>query len=109
MGVVAFWLYNAGLILWILLNFFPIGWQQLLAVYEHGLAYARSLAFYDTTLLWQWMRIVGDVVFAVGALLMAFDFLIKLEPVLPNRIGSLLSGIGDRPQKTDKVASAEAP
>lgn len=109
MGVVAFWLYNAGLILWILLNFFPIGWQQLLAVYEHGLAYARSLAFYDTTLLWQWMRIVGDVVFAVGALLMAFDFLIKLEPVLPNRIGSLLPNIGDRPRKTDKVASAEAP
>ena len=42
--------------LWILLNFFPIGWPQLDAVYEHGLAYARSSAFYKTTLFWQWMR-----------------------------------------------------
>jgi hypothetical protein len=24
-------------------------------------AYARSLKFYDTTLLWQWMRMPGDV------------------------------------------------
>lgn len=30
--------YNAGLALWIVLNFFPIGWAQLDAVYEHGLA-----------------------------------------------------------------------
>ncbi|HVX58053.1 MAG TPA: cbb3-type cytochrome c oxidase subunit I, partial [Candidatus Saccharimonadales bacterium] len=46
----AFWLYNIGLVMWILLNFFPIGWPQLAAVYEHGLAFARSQAFYDTTL-----------------------------------------------------------
>jgi len=64
----AFWLYNGGLVLWILLNFFPIGWPQLDAVYEHGLAYARSQEFYDTSLLWQWMRFPGDVVFAVAAL-----------------------------------------
>ena len=37
-------------------DFFPIGWPQLDAVYEHGLAYARSSAFYDTTLVWQRMR-----------------------------------------------------
>ncbi|MGH8272710.1 MAG: nitric-oxide reductase large subunit, partial [Gammaproteobacteria bacterium] len=42
-GVWAFWLYNGGLVLWIALNFFPIGWPQLQAVYEHGYAYARSL------------------------------------------------------------------
>ena len=28
-------------VMWILLNFFPIGWPQLNAVFEHGLAYAR--------------------------------------------------------------------
>src|SRR5665213_3216829 len=72
-GKWAFWLYNGGLVLWILLNFFPIGWAQLDAVYEHGLAYARSGAFYNTTLVWQWMRLPGDVVFALGALLMAWD------------------------------------
>ena len=79
----AFWLYNGGLVLWIVLNFFPIGWPQLNAVYEHGFAYARSQAFYDTTTLWQWLRLPGDVVFAVGALLMAWDFIVKLRPLWP--------------------------
>jgi nitric oxide reductase subunit B len=86
LGLWAFWLYNGGLVLWIALNFFPIGWPQLTAVYEHGLAYARSMTFYDTTLLWQWMRLPGDVVFAAGALLMAWDFAIKSQPLLPQSI-----------------------
>lgn len=80
LGVWAFWFYNIGLFLWIILNFFPIGWAQLNAVYEHGLAYARSLKFYNTTLVWQWLRFPGDVVFALGALLMAYDFMVKLKP-----------------------------
>ncbi|MBU6489737.1 MAG: cbb3-type cytochrome c oxidase subunit I, partial [Burkholderiales bacterium] len=83
LGLWAFWLYNVGLVLWIALNFFPVGWAQLNAVYDHGFAYARSLGFYDTTVLWQWLRFVGDVPFAVGALLMAFDFLMKLGPMFP--------------------------
>ena len=82
-GLWAFWLYNAGLVLWILLNFFPIGWAQLAAVFEHGLAYARSITFYNETLLWQWMRLPGDVLFAIGALLMAWDFIVKLGPLYP--------------------------
>ncbi|MDE2462970.1 MAG: cbb3-type cytochrome c oxidase subunit I [Alphaproteobacteria bacterium] len=86
----AFWLYNGGLFLWITLNFFPIGWPQLAAVYDHGLAYARSEAFYNTTLFWQWMRMPGDVVFALGALLMAWDFLVKLRPVLPGFVRILI-------------------
>ena len=91
-GQWALWLYNGGLVLWILLNFFPIGWPQLDAVYEHGLAYARSQEFYDTTLLWQWMRFPGDVVFALGALLMAWDFLVKLRPLLPGFVVRLIPG-----------------
>jgi nitric oxide reductase subunit B len=83
MGMWAFWLYNAGLVLWILLNFFPIGWPQLNAVFEHGFAYARSVQFYDKTLFWQWMRLPGDVVFALAAVLMAWDFLIKVWPLYP--------------------------
>jgi nitric oxide reductase subunit B len=86
LGVWAFWLYNAGLVLWIFLNFFPIGWAQLMDVYEHGYAHARSLEFYNTTLLWQWLRLPGDVVFAIGALLMAYDFIIKLRPFFPKLI-----------------------
>lgn len=78
LGVWAFWLYNIGLVMWIVLNFYPIGWPQLEAVYTHGYAYARSLKFYDTTVFWQWMRMPGDIVFAAGALLMAWDFVQKL-------------------------------
>jgi nitric oxide reductase subunit B len=89
-GLWAFWLYNAGLVLWILLNFFPVGWPQLNAVYEHGFAYARSIAFYDGTVLWQWMRLPGDVVFAAAALLMAWDFLVKLGPLLPATVAAQL-------------------
>jgi nitric oxide reductase subunit B len=90
LGQWAFWLYNGGLALWIVFNFFPVGWPQLDAVYEHGLAYARSQTFYDTTLFWQWMRMPGDVVFALGALLMAWDFIIKLRPLLPRFVVRLL-------------------
>ena len=85
----AFWLYNAGLVMWIAFNFFPIGWAQLTAVYEHGLAYARSNAFYDTTLFWQWMRMPGDIVFALAALMMAWDFMIKVRPMLPRQLGGI--------------------
>jgi nitric oxide reductase subunit B len=35
------------------------------------------------TLLWQWMRLPGDVLFAMGALLMAWDFVVKLGPLYP--------------------------
>jgi nitric oxide reductase subunit B len=82
LGLWAFWLYNSGLVLWILLNFFPIGWPQLDAVFEHGLAYARSTEFYSKTLFWQWLRLPGDVVFAAGAVLMAWDFVVKSGPLL---------------------------
>ncbi len=92
LGRWAFWLYNIGMVMWIVLNFFPIGWPQLDAVFEHGLAYARSNEFYNTTLFWQWMRMPGDVVFAVGALLMAWDFLIKLGPLFPQFIARMLPG-----------------
>ncbi|MGC1729759.1 MAG: hypothetical protein WA747_10295 [Steroidobacteraceae bacterium] len=33
------------------------------------------------------MRLPGDVVFALGALLMAWDFIIKLRPLFP-RLGA---------------------
>lgn len=78
LGVWAFWLYNLGLVLWVVLNFFPIGWPQLIAAYEKGYAYSRSLEFYNQTLFWQWMRVPGDVVFSIGALLMAWDFFWKV-------------------------------
>ncbi len=80
-GYWAFWLYNLGLVLWMVLHFLPIGFPQLAAVYEHGYAFARSMEFYDTTVLWQWMRVPGDIVFGAAALIMVWDFFKKLKPV----------------------------
>ena len=88
LGYWGFWLMNIGVVLWVVLHFFEIGWPQLDAVYEHGLAYARSKVFYDSTRFWQWMRLPGDVVFSLGALLMAWDFVMKLwrpTPVIAGR------------------------
>ena len=99
-GIWAFWLYNAGLVLWILLNFFPIGWPQLDAVFEHGLAYARSAQFYNTTLLWQWMRLPGDVVFAAGAFIMAWDFFLKAGPLLPSFLNMQRNAAAVPPRST---------
>ncbi len=86
LGVWAFWLYNLGMVLWIALNFFPIGWPQLAAVYEHGYAYARSLGFYNKTILWQWLRFPGDIIFSLGALLMAIDFILKARNLRIQRV-----------------------
>jgi nitric oxide reductase subunit B len=72
--------------MWVFLHFFPIGWPQLDAVFEHGLAWARSQKFYDQYLFWQWMRLPGDVVFSAGTLLMAWDFLVKLRRPRPDRV-----------------------
>ncbi|MGC8475195.1 MAG: nitric-oxide reductase large subunit [Acetobacteraceae bacterium] len=79
-GRMAFWLFNAGMVMWTVLTFFPVGFAQLAAVYEHGLAYARSLKFNESVAYWQWLRMFGDIVFALGALVMAADFLRKLTP-----------------------------
>ncbi len=80
LGYLAFACYNIGLIMWTLFTFFPVGWPQLEAVFTHGLTYARSLDFYNGTVYWQWFRIFGDIIFAAGALIMAYDFIIRLKP-----------------------------
>ncbi|MBV8459051.1 MAG: hypothetical protein JO122_20850 [Acetobacteraceae bacterium] len=50
------------------------------------------MAFYDQTLLWQLMRLPGDLVFALGALLMAWDFAVKSQPLLPQFVGRWIPG-----------------
>ena len=94
LGTWAFWLFNAGLTLWILLNFIPVGHLQFMAVLQHGYAYARSLAFYQKTNLWQWLRLPGDLAFTAGAILLGWDFILKVRlagappgPSAPRRDG----------------------
>ena len=57
------------------------------------------MAFYDTTAVWQWMRLPGGVLFAVAAVLMALDFLIKPASALPATCRALArSTHGDEPE-----------
>lgn len=66
----AFWGMNIGLALMILLSLLPIGLVQFQASLDVGLWYARSEQVMQTEFIQnlRWLRIVGDLVFAMGAL-----------------------------------------
>jgi len=69
----SFWSLNIGLSMMAALTLLPLGTLQLKAVLEHGYWFARSAEFMDRPLihLLVWMRVPGDTLFAVGALLAA--------------------------------------
>lgn len=66
---VAFWCFNAGLVLMVGLSLLPIGIRQTLASIDHGMWYARSAEFMGQASMQtlRWLRTPGDVVFAAGA------------------------------------------
>lgn len=74
----SFWGMNIGLALMILLSLLPIGLLQFQASLEHGLWYARGMEM-QTSLIqnMRWLRIIGDIVFAGGALFYALSVLDK--------------------------------
>ena len=65
-----FWSLNLGLALMVLLSLLPVGLLQTWASVEHGMWYARSAEFLQQPLLQnlRWMRVIGDTIFALGAL-----------------------------------------
>ena len=65
----AFWCINIGLGLMVLISLLPIGLMQAWASVEYGTWYARSAEFMQTPLMntLRWMRMIGDSVFALGA------------------------------------------
>ncbi|HYX33972.1 MAG TPA: nitric-oxide reductase large subunit [Oligoflexus sp.] len=71
-GLISFslWSINIGLALMVLLSPLPIGILQTLASFEQGYWYARSAEFMQTPLIdkLRWLRVIGDTLFAVGAL-----------------------------------------
>ena len=69
----SFWSLNIGLSMMAALTLLPLGTLQLKAVLEHGYWFARSAEFLDRPLvhLLVWMRVPGDTLFAVGALLVS--------------------------------------
>jgi len=70
----SFWCINLGLIFMVVLSMFPIGLIQAMASIEHGTWYARSAEFLQTPTMQflRWMRVPGDVLFALGAALLGW-------------------------------------
>ncbi len=70
----AFWLINIGLALMVLLSMLPIGLMQTWASVEYGTWYARSAEFLHSGHMndLRWMRMIGDTIFAVGALILGW-------------------------------------
>jgi len=71
---VAFWSLNLGLLLMVLISVLPVGLAQTVASVKHGLWYARSAEFLESPALQtiRWLRVIGDTIFAVGAIYLAW-------------------------------------
>ncbi len=65
----SFWAINGGLLMMILFSLLPIGLLQTAESVSNGYWSARSAEFMQTDLMQtlRWMRVVGDTVFAIGA------------------------------------------
>jgi nitric oxide reductase subunit B len=70
----AFWCINGGLALMVLVSVLPVGILQTWAAVETGTWWARSAEFMQTPLMnvLRWLRVPGDTIFAVGALVLGW-------------------------------------
>ncbi|MBE9019412.1 nitric-oxide reductase large subunit [Chroococcidiopsidales cyanobacterium LEGE 13417] len=100
----SFWTINGGLVGMLVLGLIPNGFYQLAQSIEHGTWYARSAEVISSPWMrWTvWLRIPGDIIFAIGALTMfvftmraivaVFRFPVKTAkttpPELPNAIAA---------------------
>lgn len=77
---IAFWGINTGLLLMVVISVLPVGFMQTAASVEKGMWYARSADFVQQPLLqtFRWLRVIGDTVFAGGAIALAV-FIIGLK------------------------------
>ena len=70
----AFWTINIGLAAMVLLSVLPVGLAQAWASVEYGTWYARSAEFLQQGFLndLRWMRMIGDTLFAFGAVVLGW-------------------------------------
>ncbi|WP_372883209.1 nitric-oxide reductase large subunit [Psychromonas sp.] len=78
----AFWTLNIGLAGMVFMSLLPVGLTQFFAVLENGYWYGRSPEVIHSPLVETlvWMRVPGDIVFALGGMLLGlflFDLLKK--------------------------------
>ena len=78
----AFWSLNIGLAMMVFLSLLPAGIYQAWASISKGLWYARSPEIIHSTVMESlvWLRVPGDIVFAVGSVLLAVYALKLLRP-----------------------------
>jgi nitric oxide reductase subunit B len=76
----AFWAINLGLAAMVLISVLPVGLAQTMASVRDGLWHARSAEFLQQDYLQtlRWLRVIGDTIFAVGTLALAW-FVIGLK------------------------------
>jgi len=99
----SFWAINAGLALMVLLSMLPIGLMQAWASVEYGTWYARSAEFLHSGSMNQlrWMRMIGDSIFALGALVLGWFVLGLVTGHSYDKRGYLAEGEWEvRPQET---------
>jgi nitric oxide reductase subunit B len=67
----SFWLANTGLTIMVFASLLPVGFIQLKTVYEHGFAAARSVDFYNQSVIQRllWARTSGDGLVILSALI----------------------------------------
>ncbi len=65
----AFWTINGGLFAMMIFSLLPVGLMQTYESVSHGYWSARSAEFMQTPIMqsFRWMRVLGDTVFAAGA------------------------------------------
>ncbi len=70
----AFWAINIGLALMVLISVLPVGLAQTWVSVKNGMWYARSADFLQdpTIAFFRWLRVIGDTVFALGTLALAW-------------------------------------
>ncbi|HEU5296859.1 MAG TPA: nitric-oxide reductase large subunit [Burkholderiaceae bacterium] len=78
----AFWSLNIGLAMMVFMSLLPAGIYQAWASISQGLWYARSPEIVHSAVMeaFVWLRVPGDIVFAVGSLLLAVYALNLLRP-----------------------------
>lgn len=84
----AFWSMNIGLALMALITLLPLGVLQLNAALQNGYWFARSAEFMSQPIvhLLVWLRVPGDTLFAVGALLLSWFIFRLWRPARQHRV-----------------------
>lgn len=78
----AFWGMNGGLFLMCIGSLLPVGLMQTFASVNEGYWYARSTEFMGTPIMQtlRWMRVPGDTIFALGAIVLVVFVFRSNEP-----------------------------